>query len=372
MRKYLLVCLVPLSILLQNCSGNANSDDRADAADKTAGPALEYYTEDDFKSLEKFDSHVHLNTDETDYIKQAQEDNMRFLVIVDDRPFGVPMEEQQKIVVKQLKAFPDQIAYATTFSVDNFDSDDFAAKTIAYLENSFSNGAIAVKVWKNVGMDLKDKNGKFVMIDHAKFDPVLDYLAKKQIPLIGHLGEPKDCWKPLDSMTFHQGYYRSHPEYHMYLHPEYPSYEDQINARDNMLAKHLDLKFIGAHMGSQEWSLDELADRLDRFPNMAVDLARMSNINYHAMKDWQKAHDFFIKYQDRLLYATDVQVGESKEPEEMKKRSHDSRIRYWKFFTTDETFEIPGKDSTCRGLKLPREVIDKIYRKNAEKWLPGV
>ena len=221
-------------------------------------------------------------------------------------------------------------------------------------------------------MDLKDKEGKFVMIDHPKFDPILEYLERNNITLIGHLGEPKDCWKPLDSMTFHQSYYRSHPEYHMYLHPEYPSYEDQIAAKDNMLAKHPDLKFIGAHLGSLEWSLDELADRLDRFPNMAVDLARVSNLNYHAMIDWQKTHDFFIKYQDRLLYATDVQVGESKDPAQMKKSAHESRFRYWKFFTTDEPFEVPGKDGTCKGLKLPAEVIDKIYLKNAKKWLPGV
>ena len=369
---YFVFSLVALSILLQNCSGDASSAGNDNAAETSNSSANDYYTVDDFKTVEKFDSHIHLNTFETYYMEQAKEDNMRFLVIVDDRPFGLPMEEQQKIIVKQLKAFPDQIAYATTFSVKNFDSEGFVDETIAYLKNSFANGAIAVKVWKNVGMDLRDKDGKFVMIDHPKFDPILDYLAKNNIPLIGHLGEPKDCWLPLDSMTFHQGYYRSHPEYHMFLHPEYPSYEDQINAKDNMLAKHPDLKFVGAHMGSLEWSLDELADRLDRFPNMAVDLARMSNINYHAMIDWQKTHDFFVKYQDRLLYATDVQVGESKDPAQMKKRAHESRIRYWNFFTTDEMFKISGKDTTCKGLKLPREVIDKIYRKNAEKWLPGV
>ncbi len=65
----------------------------------------------------------------------------------------------------------------------------------------------------------------------------------------------------------------------MYLHPEFPSYEDQIKARDHMLEKHPDLKFIGAHLGSLEWSADELAKRLDKFPNMVVDMAaRISHL----------------------------------------------------------------------------------------------
>ena len=91
-------------------------------------------------------------------------------------------------------------------------------------------------------------------------------------PILGHNGEPRDCWLPLDGMTFSQGYYRSHPEYHMYPHPEYPCYQDQIDARDHMLGKHPHLVFIGALLGSLEWSIDELAKRLDKFPNMHVNL----------------------------------------------------------------------------------------------------
>lgn len=363
-RKFKYLSVLTLFVLLQNCTQTKSSESER----KSLEP--EYYTIDDFISVDKFDAHIHLNTYDTAFIKQAEEDNLRFLVIVDDRPFGITMEEQQKIVIQQLKAFPDQIAYATTFSVKDFNHDGWQDETLAYLKNSFSNGAIAVKVWKNIGMELKDKNGEFVMIDDPRFDPILDYLEKNNITLIGHLGEPRECWLPLEEMTLHKGYYSQHPEYHMYLHPEYPSYEDQINARDHMLEKHPNLKFIGAHLGSLEWSLDELAKRLDQFPNMAVDLARMSNLYLHAKTDWQKTRDFFIKYQDRLLYATDVQVRETRNPSEMKKRANGSRIRYWKFFTTDEKMSVSGIDGEFKGLKLPRDVVDKIYRKNAEKWLP--
>ena len=72
------------------------------------------------------------------------------------------------------------------------------------------------------------------------------------------------------------------------------------------------MKFIGAHLGSLEWNVDELARRLDKFPNMAVDMAaRITHLQFQSATNWQKVHDFMIKYQDRLLYATDDVIEQS-------------------------------------------------------------
>ena len=325
-----------------------------------------FYSLEDFESVPKFDSHVHINTNETAYIELARKDNFRFLNIVDDRPFGLPMEEQQEIALYHLNNNPEQLTVAATFSVDDWDSPKWVQKTIADLKHSIDKGARAVKIWKNIGMDLRDKNGGFVMVDDPQLDSVIDFLAKNNIPVIGHNGEPRDCWLPLDEMTFSQGYYGAHPEYHMFLHPDYPSYEDQINSRDHMLEKHPNLKFVGAHMGSIEWSLDELAKRLDKFPNMNVDLSRMSYLKLHTFNDRQKTRDFFIKYQDRLLYATDTSINSTKTPDELQNRIHRGWKEDWKFYVTDETINLRGFGE-FKGLKLPREVIDKIYFKNADR-----
>src|SRR4051794_28980059 len=365
LKNLLCIQLLILIVFLQCCT------DAGKSTLETKNSQKAFYSVEDFNSVKKVDTHVHLNTNDTPYLVQAREDNMRLLDIVDDRPFGIPMKEQEKIAIHQINAFPRLVAYATTFSVNNWGSSNWQEETLAGIKNSLTNGAIAVKGWKNVGMQLKDNDGNFVMIDNPRFGPILDFLAKNHIPLIGHLGEPRECWLPLDQMVLHKDYYSQHPEYHMYLHPEYPSYENQIKARDKMLEKHPDLHFIGAHLGSLEWSLDELSKRLDKYPNMAVDLARMSDLYLHSKNDWTKTRDFFIKYQDRLLYATDVQVEATKDPAQLKKRSHDSRIRYWKFFTTDNQMSEPAVGE-FKGLKLPSEVIDKIYRKNAEKWFPGI
>jgi predicted TIM-barrel fold metal-dependent hydrolase len=337
---------------------------------------MEYYTIDDFTPVEKYDVHVHLNTNEASFIKQSEEDNFKLITINVDVSSEFPtIEEQQEVAIKLSDTFPGSVNYACTFSLKNFNDDNWIEETIACLRDSFSKGAIAVKVWKNIGMELKDSDNNFVMIDHPKFDPVFDFLVKNNIPLIGHLGEPKNCWLPIEKMTV-QGdvnYFSTHPKYHMYLHPEYPSYEDQINARDRMLEKHPGLQFIGAHLGSLEWNVDELAKRLDKLPNMAVDTAsRISHLQYQAKTNWQKVHDFCIKYQDRIIYGTDIIIHPTNDPSEIKKQSHDIRLRHWNFFTSDETMCVPKVDGEFRGLKLPRDVVDKIYRKNAEKWFRGV
>lgn len=345
--------------------------------------STEYYNIEDFKSVKKIDAHEHLTVDiDTAFIKQAEENNFYLLTINFYQTSGISIEDQQDNAIKLIKAFPNRIAYATGFSLRNYNNDFWQNEVISFLKNSFSKGAVAVKVWKNIGMELKDKKGNLVMIDNPRFDTILNYMARNNMPLIGHLGEHKNSWLPLEKMTVkgNRDYARAHPMEHMYLHPERPSYEDYIRVRDHMLEKHPDLKFIGAHLGSLEWSVDELAKRLDKFPNMAVDLAeRISHLQYQALTNWQKVHDFFIKYQDRILYATDLRSSAMDivnnnitGPDGLKKHAHEVWLRHWRFFTTDELMRVPKVDGEFKGLKLPREVVDKIYYKNAQKWIPGI
>src|SRR5690606_34599815 len=260
-------------------------------------------------------------------------------------------EEQEDFSVSLLERFPGAIAFATAFSLENYNAPEWEEETIAFLQNSFSRGAIAVKVWKNIGMELKDEEGHLVMIDNPRFDPILDFIKEQNITLIGHLGEPKNTWLPLEEMTVQgdKDYFSNNPKYHMYHHPEFPSYEDQVNARDRMLEKHPDLKFVGAHLGSLEWNVDELAKRLDNFLNMAVDIAgRISHVQHQAVSDWKKVREFLIMYQDRLVYVADLRTGAAdivskglNSPEEIKQHAHEVWLRHWKFFTSDDTMEVP-------------------------------
>lgn len=344
-------------------------------------PVSEYYTPEDFISVKKYDAHVHMRQEiDTLFIQQAEKDNYFLLSINVNATTWKQAEEQQEFSLRQIKAYPKQIAYATTISFENWDSESWEKETIEFLEDSFSKGAVAVKIWKNVGLGLKDQNGEFVMIDHPRFDPILDFLAENNIPLIGHFGEPKNTWLPLEEMTVSgdRDYFTEHPEQHMYLHPEYPSYEELIKARDRMLEKHPDLKFVGAHLGSLEWSVEELAKRLDQYPHMAVDMAeRISHLQFQSISEPQKVRDFFMKYQDRLLYATDIRISAADlaikgltEPSDIQQHAHEVWMRHWKFFTSDEPMKVPKVEGSFKGLRLPSAVIDKIYHKNAERWIP--
>ncbi len=336
----------------------------------------QFYTMADFKMVKKYDVHVHIDSNKPGFIQQATKDNFRLLTINwDDANESASMEVQQQFSLQQIKNFPDRIHYATTFSIRNFNNDNWQEQTLAYLKSSINKGAIAVKIYKVIGMSLRDKNNQLVMIDDPRFDTIINFIAKNNLPVIGHLGEPKNCWLPVNEMTINgdKSYFTENPKYHMYLRPEFPSYEDQIKARDHMLEKHPDVHFIGAHLGSLEWDTDELAKRLDRFPNMAVDMAaRISHLEYQAKMNWQKIHDFCIKYQDRLLYGTDLGVSDLEDATTVKKHAHNTWVNDWKFFATNEQMKSSEFEGVLQGLKLPREVINKIYSSNAEKWFPGL
>jgi predicted TIM-barrel fold metal-dependent hydrolase len=336
----------------------------------------QHYSLVDYNKVEKMDAHVHVNTPLSFFNEFSREDNFGLLSINVDVGEAFPtIEEQQEIGLSQQRAFPGHAAYATTFTVNGFNDSGWQEKTIAYLRESFSKGAIAVKVWKNIGMELKDKNGNFVLIDNPRFDPVIDFIKKNNITLIAHLGEPRNCWLPIEEMTVDgdRNYFSNNPQYHMYLHPEYPSYEELIAATERFIEKHPDLRYVGAHLASLEWSVDELAKRLDKYPNMAVDLAeRISHLQHQAVADWQKVYDFVIKYQDRIIYGTDIIADASSNQEQLKEDAHNIRLRHWKFFTSGEMMEVPKVTGQFKGLNLPKSVVDKIYLQNARKWFPGM
>lgn len=336
---------------------------------------IEYYNETDFSKIKKIDIHCHVNSKRLAFMEQAANDNFQILTINTDAPIGVTIEEQQELALFQQKTYPARLEYLTSFTLQGWENDNWCEKTIKYIDESIQKGAIGVKVWKNIGMVEKNIDGKFIMIDDPKLDQVFNYLEKNGIPLCGHLGEPRNCWLPVEKMTVNndKSYFKDNPEYHMYLHPEYPSYEDQIIARNNMLDKHPDLKFMGAHLGSLEWSVDELAKHFDKYENLTVDMAaRICHIQKQTQEDWQKVHDFFIKYQDRIIYGTDEGDYEGSEtnPFKLKENAHLVWTRDWKFLTTNEVMTSWEVDGEFSGLKLPKEVIDKIYYKNAVKLFP--
>ncbi|BBC73416.1 amidohydrolase [Altererythrobacter sp. B11] len=342
--------------------------------------APELYSESDFDTVPKFDAHVHANRVDPDFLKIARKDRFELLSINVDYPDFPPLPDQAQISAEMMKQDATTFHFATTFPMDGFGAPEWTARTTARIDDALAKGAVAVKVWKNIGMVARDLDGKRVFLDDPRFDGVMAHLEHKGVPLIAHQAEPKNCWLPLDEMTTanDREYFRSHPEYYMYLHPEEPSYEELMERRDHFVGQHPKLAFDGAHMASLEWSVDELAAFFDRYPNAVVDLAaRMSNLQVQSNEDLEKVRAFFIKYQDRILYGTDL----TDSPPDPAARAQNppatddfpaeaDRVwrADWRYLATPESQYVDAIEADAPGLALPRAVIDKIYWSNARRF----
>lgn len=331
------------------------------------------YTMADFDKVTKIDAHVHLHNADPSFIDAARKLRFKVLTINVDYPDFPPLDDQQRAAIALRKAAPADVAWAVSFASETSDQPGWLAATEQRIDAGLKAGAVGVKVWKNIGMSLRKPDGQLVMIDDARFTPLFSWIERRGIPLLGHQGEPHNCWLPLDKMTVNNDreYFAHHPQYHMALHPEMPSWEDQMAARDRMVAAHPKLKFIGMHMASLERNVDELAAFLDRFPLAKVDLAaRIGQLQYQSQQDREKVRRFMIKYQDRLMYGTDVSQPPQQSGAELLREVEPVWRMHWRYFNTEERFKVDDLDQPVQGLGLPRAVVDKLYHLNAERSFP--
>ncbi|WP_149244582.1 amidohydrolase family protein [Dyadobacter sp. 32] len=333
-----------------------------------------FYALDDFAKVPKIDIHFHLNIASNTFPEFGK--SLNFHLVNVNVAAGRPLKEQFEIAKIMKKRFPGTMDFLGAFSVADFGKPGFAANTISYIKENVQAGALGFKVWKNIGMVLKNDLGKFVMVDDPGFTPIFNYLEQHQIPVMGHLGEPKNCWLPLDQITLASDlrYYTRHPEYHMYKHPEAPSYESLIAATENLLTRHPKLKYVGTHLASLEWSVDEMANHLERHPNMMLDVAaRMDHLQYQSVQDKARVAGFLTKYQDRVMYGSDTTIGTDNDATpETKDILHKKWLNDWGYLATDsvifENMKIGDSQRVVTGLKLPKAVLNKIYRENAQRF----
>jgi predicted TIM-barrel fold metal-dependent hydrolase len=238
-----------------------------------------------------------------------------------------------------------------------FETRAFADRVTAALQRDFKEKAIAVKIWKTIGMAVRSKSGQFLMPDSPVLTPILKAIEKSGRTLITHLAEPDAAWLPLQDNE--SGYYKTHPEWHMYGKPEIPTKVSILEARDRMVARHRRLRVVGCHLGSNEEHLDQLARRLDEHSNFAVDVA--SRVRFFVRMDRETVRQFVTKYQDRIIYATDFTLGQGDEARAVKSllSVHE---REWNYFAG-----AGGNE-----LGLAESILRKIFHDNAALWIPGL
>lgn len=339
----------------------------------SASVAADRYTESDFRKLDKIDTHVHLAGELPVFMARALADGFRLLTINVHYADFPPLATQQQDAVALRQAYPSRVAFAATFDATGSDQSEWLARTQAQLDEAFAQGAVGVKVWKDIGMQLRDSDGKAVMIDDARFTPIFLSLIERGVVVLGHQGEPRNAWLPLDEMTVRgdREYFAEHPRYHMFHHPEWPSYEEQLAARDRLLDRFPAMRFVGVHLASLEWDVDRVAAFLRRYPGASVDLAaRLVHLQWQAVANRGKVRAFFITFQDRILYGTDLSRGRDQSDAAFAGEAHAAWLADWRFLTRDTLMHSGEFDGAFRGLALPKAVVDKIYRDNARKLFP--
>lgn len=324
-----------------------------------------------FSALAPIDAHIHIYKDDPSIAGLMQRLNLRILdiLVIDDRdPYAKALEPQRADVLKVVHGTGGRTALCTTFSPYEFEKPGFAQRTIRELDADFKAGAIAVKIYKVMGMEMKSKAGKYVMPDDPAFEPIYRDIAAHGRTVVAHLAEPDSCWQPPNPASPDYDYYKQNPQEYAYAHPEWPSKAAILAARDRLLANNPKLRVVGAHLGSMETDVNAIAQRFDRYPNFAVDTA--ARVPYFMLQPRDKVRAFLIKYQDRVLYATDVVVMPKDDTGKALAELNSTYERDWKFFATNQMVEYGGH--RYQGLALPAPVLSKIFHGNAVVWLPGI
>jgi predicted TIM-barrel fold metal-dependent hydrolase len=231
------------------------------------------------------------------------------------------------------------------------------AKAARLFEDDIRAGAMGLKVFKDLGMFDRKVDGSRLAVDDPELDPIWDACARLNVPVLIHIAEPPAFFEPLD---YTNERWLELALYHDRRHQDGVRFEQLMTERNNMIRKHASTKFILAHFGWHANDLARAGKLLDQYPNVYYDVAA---VLYDFGRQPRASHDFFIRYQDRILFGKD-----SYQPDEYP--------YYWRVFETNDEYFDYYRDYHAfwklYGIGLPDQVLRKLYNGNALKLVPGL
>lgn len=254
----------------------------------------------------------------------------------------------------------------------------YGARMAAALQRSKELGASGVKIPKGLGLGYRHADGKLVAVDDPGLDPVFALAGKLGLPIAIHTGDPKAFWLPATPSNERFDELVIHPAWSFADAPV--TWEQLYTQFERRVARHPKTTFIGVHFGNDPEDPKRVAQMLDRHRNLVIDTAaRIPEIGrVDARHDPQKMRAFFERYQDRIMFGTDTGVSERDEDLMLGsagatpptaadiERFFESTWRW--FETRDKGIPSPTPIQgrwTIDGVGLPREILEKVYAKNA-------
>jgi predicted TIM-barrel fold metal-dependent hydrolase len=229
-----------------------------------------------------------------------------------------------------------------------------------------------LKVLKTLGLYLRERvtEGPLVKVDDPRFDPMWEAAAALKMPVTIHTADPEAFFLPIDRYNERWEELHNHPDWSFYG-KDFPSFQELMEARNRVYAKHPKTQFVSLHVGNDAENLAYVSECMDKFPNMHVELAaRIGELG----RQPRTSKKFFDKYQDRILFGTDATPHGDQYPQQV---YNDALYEiYFRFLETeDEYFDYapaavpPQGRWRIYGVGLSEQVLKKVYYQNAERLL---
>jgi predicted TIM-barrel fold metal-dependent hydrolase len=236
----------------------------------------------------------------------------------------------------------------------------WAQKAVQQLEADVKAGAVGVgEIPKSLGLSITKRDGSRLKIDDPDLDPVWDACARLNLPVFIHTADPQEFFEPIDNHNERWLELSLFPG-RRYPADRFPRFEQLMTERDNLFKRHPKTKFVAAHMGWHANDLARLGRMFDAMPNVSAELGA---VLYDIGRQPRVAHDFFVKYQDRILFGKDAF-----EPSEYP--------YYWRVLETRDDYFDYYRDYHAfwklYGIDLPDPVLKKVYFANAARLTPGL
>jgi predicted TIM-barrel fold metal-dependent hydrolase len=265
----------------------------------------------------------------------------------------------QSIAAIRNTPYKDRMVMFTNINFTNVDA-GFPQRIVQQLEQDARNGALGVgEIMKNFGLRARKADGSRLQIDDPMLDPIWDACARLNLPVLIHTADPQEFFQPITNTNERWLELALYPD-RRYPASQFPSFETINTERDNLFRRHPKTTFIMAHLGWHANNLPRVAKMFDEMPNV---YGEVGAVLYDLGRQPHTAHDFLVKYQDRVLFGKD-----SYQPDEFP--------YYWRVFETNDEYFDYYRDYHAfwklYGVGLPDQVLRKLYYQNALKLVPGL
>ncbi|MGA2256864.1 MAG: amidohydrolase family protein [Thermoguttaceae bacterium] len=309
------------------------------------------------------DDHNHLGTGKAvltpqrvaHYLQEMDAAGVQTVVNLD----GMWGQDLKETLAALDEAHPGRFLTFAQINFDGLDDEDWGQREADRLEEGFKAGAKGLKFHKTLGLWVRHKDGRLLKVDDPKLDAVFEMCAKYHRPVMIHTADPAAFFTPLDRNNERWHELNTHPDW-LFYGKDYPPQKELLRQFIHLVSKHPHTTFIGAHFGNNAEDVATVAKWLDTYPNLVIDIdARISELG----RQPYTARKFLIKYQDRVMFGTDTTCR------------REAYRTYYRFLESDdEYFDCAASHHLqgfwmIYGVFLPKDVLEKIYIKNAQRLL---